>query len=260
MKNILVASAITLLSAQAFAALSVNDGLSSCRFSSKEAASNYARALNGSTSAAASLSKADLSQVEACSTAMTEALAKGVSYAELANNLNTKFNHLQNGMEVTIELRGTDYYLADGSEFTGTKSTMEGDFDMVISVDGSRNEISQGIPTATEVNNMRLQVLSKNKVRITDAQSGIDAEVDAVVKKTILGKVKHISVSSQELERALAPLLEKEGLSLAKGFKMSTEEGSFTMDYEVSAMECELNESKALACDSSFTFQLTTQF
>ncbi|MFG1486446.1 hypothetical protein [Halobacteriovorax sp. DA5] len=260
MNKFIIATAITLLSTQAFASLSVNDGLSSCRFSNSEAAVNYARALEGSTKAAALLKRGDLAQVESCSTAMTEALAKGVSYNELAKTVNTSFNHLENGMEITIELRGKDFYEVKGDALTGTKSTIEGDFDMVISVEGSRNEISQGVPTKQILNKMKLNVVSKKAVQIIFEEHEIDIVVPAVVKKTLFGKLKQISISAENLERAIAPALTAQGLDLADGFNLNTEKGSFTMDYSVSAMDCGVNQLDEFECGSSFIFQLSAQF
>ncbi|EPZ49800.1 hypothetical protein M902_0982 [Bacteriovorax sp. BAL6_X] len=260
MNKFIIATAITLLSTQVFASLSVNDGLSSCRFSKSEAAINYARALEGSTKAAALLKRGDLAQVESCSTAMTEALAKGVSYNELAKTVNTNFNHLENGMEITVELRGKDFYEVKGDNLTGTKSTIEGDFDMVISVEGSRNEITQGIPAREFLNKMKLNIVSKKAVQIIFEEYDVDTVVPAIVKKSLFGKIKQISIKAEDLERAIAPVLSAQGLDLAEDFKLNTEKGSFTMDYSVSAMDCGVNQLDEFECRSSFIFQLSAQF
>lgn len=249
---------LALLSVSSFA--SVNDGLSSCRFSSKIAAQDYARAIDGSSRAAARLNPADLAQVEACSSAVAVALKNGFSYTDISNQVNTKGNFFRNGIQATVELRSIEAYNAKGKLLTGSSSKVEGDFDMVISIEGERNEISQGIPTELGENSMKIEVLDKNHIRLTDEESGLDAKVKAIIKKSLFGKIKQVSVHAQDLEAALRPILDEKGITLAKGLNMKTEEGSFAMDYEVSAMDCAYFQDDIFECKSSFIFKMSVQF
>ncbi len=260
MKKAIILSTLALISTTVFAN-SIDEGLSTCRFSSKSAAIDFARALDGSSKASYRLSQDDRDQVEACSTAMTMAISEGVSYEELSMQLVTDRNHIQNGRELRIDLYGKDRFKVEKNKLIGTKSSVEAKINMLINTYGEINHIQQNLPEEIDDNQMGMEVISKNEVRLTHKISKLDTVVKAKIKKSILGKIKSISISSSELENALRPTLEAKGMLFAKGFEMNTKDVSFSMDYEISGMECEIDKlSEELECLSSFKFELAAKF
>ncbi|MEH0862577.1 hypothetical protein [Halobacteriovorax sp. DPLXC-1] len=165
-----------------------------------------------------------------------------------------------NGIQASVELNGVDTYKVEKNVLQGDRSSINGQVDMLIVVEGQSQEVSQVVPVQVDSNNMRIEVVSKDEVRLIDDESGINTIVKADVKKSLFGRVKSVYVSSEELEAALKPVLDAQGLDLAKGFHMKTDEGSFSMDYKVSAMECNEVEKNELECRSSFVFNMSVQF
>lgn len=260
MRKISIIALLALLNLSASASLSNIEGLSSCRFSSKYEARNFAKALDGSVVAAARISTADLAQVDSCSTAMTMALKEGYKYEDIINNVDTSKKLFDNGIEATILLKGIDEYVVNGTTYTGTTSIIDGDFDMMVSVNGKRNEISQGIPTDVGSNSFIIKVLSDKKVNISSKENDLDANVNAIITKDEKGEIKSFSVLSKDLEAFLKPVLDEQGISLAKGLNMNTQDLSFAMDYEVSAMDCGKDLKGVFKCSSAFIFKMSVEF
>ncbi|MBK22589.1 MAG: hypothetical protein CME70_01175 [Halobacteriovorax sp.] len=170
------------------------------------------------------------------------------------------FNALAiDSMTMNIELLGSDIFRSEGKELLGDFSKISGNVAIKVKQDGQTQSLNMPIPLTQAPNNTRMEVVEKNRVRIIEAEHGIDATVPAKIKKKLGGKIKSIKITSENYLMAMRPVLEKQGLDMLQSLNVSSDELSFSVGLEMSDVECSLNEEKDLQCDSSIKMNIDVE-
>lgn len=163
------------------------------------------------------------------------------------------------GVDMDISIQGSDVYRVDGKRLEGDFSRISGNIAIEVRQDGQTQNVNMPIPLTQAPNDTRIEVVGKNRVRITEATQGIDAVVPAVIKKKMSGKIKSLKISSESYLIAMRPVLEKQGLDMLQGFDISSDDASLSLDLDMSDINCALNETKDLECDSSLTIKISVE-
>ncbi len=163
------------------------------------------------------------------------------------------------GLTMKIELLGSDIFKSEGKVLIGDFSKVSGNVSIKVRQDGRTETVNMAVPATQTPNNTRMEVTSKNRIRIIEAEYGVDATVPAKIKTKIGGKVKSIKISSENYLMAMRPVLERQGLDMLQGMNISSDDVSLSFGLEMSDVKCSLNEEKDLQCDSSIKMNIEVE-
>lgn len=155
----------------------------------------------------------------------------------------------KNKIELTLQMRGQDVYSIEGSMLKGDHSMLAGQFVVQGRADGQSINLRQGIPTTKVPNGTNMEVLDKKTVRLIEAAHGVDANMRAKVKKSFTGKLKKISIKSEEYLAAMKPVLEESGLDILRSLQIQADDAKLETRVDVSDIECEAD-GRDMICDS----------
>lgn len=155
----------------------------------------------------------------------------------------------KNKIELSIQLKGQDVYAMNGSKLKGDHSLIAGQFVVQGRADGQSINLRQGIPTTKVPNGTEMEVVDKKTVRLIEAAHGIDANMRAKVKKSLSGKLKKISIDSEEYLAAMKPVLEESGLQLLRSLQIQADDAKLETRVDISDIECEADNGD-MVCES----------
>jgi hypothetical protein len=165
-------------------------------------------------------------------------------FAENSANLNLKAQEI-----ITLKK-------LDNNRFGKISAQVKGDMTLTITINGNTRTATQDLSESNGSSDLLIEVTGKNIVRLIDSKAGIDQEVQADINKSLLGRVKTISIDSKTMEALYSDSLKKSGLEELQGIRFIGNSGAISSKITTSAMECE-SEKDLLICTQSQELDLT---
>lgn len=110
----------------------------------------------------------------------------------------------------------------------------------------TKNIMAKKVNESDNVSSLSFEVTGKNILRIEDDKERIDKEIQAEIKKSILGKVKSINIDSKTMEALYAASIQRSGLGFLKNLRALS--GATRSTVTVGDMNCKA-EDDLLICE-----------
>jgi len=147
------------------------------------------------------------------------------------------------------------------TSFNKISSVVTGSVKVEAKALGQTYSASDAVNNTDQKNDITLEVTGKNIVRVINTTEKINSEVAADINKSLLGKIKSITIDSKAYEALYAESMKKSGLDLLKKLQISDLSGaSIETSITTSDLVCNAD-GDLLICnqDAEISIALTTK-